>query len=208
VAEPITVYRLAAAFDKEYPQELPERLATRAVRSLTEEERAEILVALLSSEIDVLRRTRAREIEHRAWQAIGHPKELPVERERRLRRKKEEREAREAKELEKAWLWAHDPEAYRRKYTLNGIIEAFEEEVRGSERLKVTAELLTVAFSLGDGRRVSWGEATLEDHRQRIEMLGKGIEGNVQTIRLHEYAATILRETGAACLNQSGAIAA
>lgn len=202
-----TVYRLASEFDKEYPREKPEKLAARAIRSLTEDDRVDILTNLLASEIEYLRRSRAREVEHRAWQQATSPVQSE-DHEARVEARRRDRDAKRARDEEMALLWATDPEAYRRKYTIGGIVEAFEEEIRGEERLKVTAELLTVVFSVGDGRRVSWGEATLEDHRQRIELLAKGVEGSIRTIRLHEYAAKILRETGAQCLNQSGAVVA
>lgn len=204
-----TVYRLATEFDKEYPHKPADQLATIAVRSLTAADRAAILTALLAAEIDALRRGRAREIERRAWEEATRPEREAREVSQREQRaeaaadKRERAKLRKEIEEDRARLWATDPEEYRRTYTIGGIIEAYEEKVRGDERSKVTAELLTVVFATGDGRKVTWGEATLEDHRKRIEMLTKHIKGNVQTIRLHEYAAQILRDTQASCLNNA-----
>lgn len=204
-----TVYRLATEFDKEYPREKASRLARRAVKSLTASDREEILTGLLASEIEAIRRQRSREIERRAWEIASAEQVTVVERERReykrevAKESKAFREAMKRRDDEAAELFRTDPEAHRRKYTLGGIIEAWEEKIAERAKMELTAELLTAVFATGDGRRVTWGEATLEDHRKRIELLARGVKGSVETIRLHEYAASILRETGATCLNNA-----
>ncbi len=62
-------------------------------------------------------------------------------------------------------------------------------------------ELLRSPFSLGDKTTVTWGEATIEQHQQRIEMLTGMARGIESTIRRHEEAVALLKETGAECLD-------
>src|SRR5690606_36081744 len=60
------------------------------------------------------------------------------------------------------------------------------EQYRVDVRLELTQELLGSEFALGDGRTVTWGEATAEDHQQRIEMLTKSAGGTLQTAARHQ----------------------
>jgi hypothetical protein len=63
------------------------------------------------------------------------------------------------------------------------------------------AELVDKTFSLPDGRRVSWGEATIEDHQARAFMLRELAERTMITATQHERAAEMISTAGAACLN-------
>jgi hypothetical protein len=63
-------------------------------------------------------------------------------------------------------------------------------------------------FALGDGTRVTWGRATVEQHEQRIALLRKLIAGLEQTIAMHEAAIRLLRATGARCLEEIEAMEA
>lgn len=47
---------------------------------------------------------------------------------------------------------------------------------------------LTEGFMLGDGRRVTWGEATVADHEQRVAMLRDIRDGLSVTINRHAWA--------------------
>lgn len=57
-------------------------------------------------------------------------------------------------------------------------------------------------FSLGGGESVTWGRASIEQHERRIVMLEKIRAGIADTIARHREAIRILRETGAACLEE------
>jgi len=67
----------------------------------------------------------------------------------------------------------------------------------GADSVAARAELMLEVFPLGDGRLVSWGSATVDDHRQRIELLDKLRSGLSATIGRHETAIALLAETGA-----------
>lgn len=62
------------------------------------------------------------------------------------------------------------------------------------------AALLAETFALGDGSRVSWGEATVEQHEQRIAMLARLRDGIDATIARHRAAVEGIRAAGVKCL--------
>ena len=62
--------------------------------------------------------------------------------------------------------------------------------------------LFHMRFALGDGREVTWGKATLEEHQQRVEMLRKKRDGIDATISRHLQAILALEESGARCLDE------
>lgn len=62
--------------------------------------------------------------------------------------------------------------------------------------------LFRTSFRLGDGAgAVVWGDATIEDHTQRIAFLSKQRDGIDQTIGRHLAAIELIREAGVTCLN-------
>lgn len=65
-----------------------------------------------------------------------------------------------------------------------------------------TQELLDSPFALGDGRTVTWGDATVDDHRQRVAMLVKHATGTVQSAARHEKAIDELQAAGANTLRE------
>jgi hypothetical protein len=69
------------------------------------------------------------------------------------------------------------------------------------------SQLLRSRFAIGDGRHISWAEATIEEHEQRIAMLQQMRSGITETIKRHEQAVKLLRQTGASCLAELGAAA-
>lgn len=80
------------------------------------------------------------------------------------------------------------------------------DEVAGETRLETTRELLSTIFALGDGCQVTWGDATAEQHEQRIEMLTRNAAGVVETAARHAAAVRMIRESGVACLAQIGGV--
>lgn len=62
--------------------------------------------------------------------------------------------------------------------------------------------LPTEPFALGNGRKVTWADATVAEHEQRAAMLRAQIAGIGETIRRHEDAIRVLNESGASCLKE------
>lgn len=54
--------------------------------------------------------------------------------------------------------------------------------------------LLTAEFAMGSGNRVTWAEATIDDHMQRVGMMQKQIDTMGIDVDLHEKAIALLRD--------------
>jgi hypothetical protein len=63
-------------------------------------------------------------------------------------------------------------------------------------------------FAVGDGTKATWGKATIDQHRFRVQFLTNQIEGLTATRARHEWAVTVLEQTGANCLEEISGIAA
>jgi len=69
--------------------------------------------------------------------------------------------------------------------------------------MEFTEAFLNSEFALGDGRRVTWGDATSEDHVSRINLMRKRIEGIEGDIELHESVLGILSDLGVSTLREA-----
>lgn len=77
-----------------------------------------------------------------------------------------------------------------------------------STSLSERDRLLTKTFALGDGRRVPWGSATIDDHKARIDLLRRYRVGLDRTITRHVEAIEEITEAGVSCLNEIKAVTA
>jgi hypothetical protein len=76
------------------------------------------------------------------------------------------------------------------------------EEFKESVRLELTQQLLDSVFALGDGRRVTWGEATIVDHQQGVEMLTTKAIAIGENAAHHLAAIALISRAGASCLRE------
>lgn len=67
-------------------------------------------------------------------------------------------------------------------------------------RMEWTQELLDTSFALGDGRHVTWGDATREDHLERIALFERNAVANLEGAARHKAAIRDLDATGAVSL--------
>jgi hypothetical protein len=70
------------------------------------------------------------------------------------------------------------------------------------DSVQARKEMAEAFFALGDGTEVRWGEATVEQHRQRIDMLVKMQSGLGVTIARHESAIAEIEAAGVSCLDE------
>ncbi|MFI2663193.1 hypothetical protein [Micromonospora carbonacea] len=91
-------------------------------------------------------------------------------------------------------VMAHD--RMRRREAFEEDLRIYTETISRDVRLETTRELLASFFALGDGRQVSWGDATVADHRQRIELLVRGMAGTAETAARHAAAIRMIEEAG------------
>lgn len=69
-------------------------------------------------------------------------------------------------------------------------------------RMEWTAELLDSTFALADGSRVTWGDATADQHRERVDMFRRNALANLEGAARHEQAIDALMESGAKSLRK------
>lgn len=62
------------------------------------------------------------------------------------------------------------------------------------------ARLSGQVFALGDGQRIRWEHATVQQHRQRIDMLLRLRRGLEETIERHHAAIAVIEAAGVSCL--------
>lgn len=81
---------------------------------------------------------------------------------------------------------------------------------RYSQSLKMewTAELLASDFAMADGTRVTWGDATLEQHEERAALFQRNALANSEGAARHLKAVEALRESGRTTLNEVVGVAA
>lgn len=79
---------------------------------------------------------------------------------------------------------------------LTGILEDYKRELK----IQWTDELLASEFSLTDGTRVTWGDATVEQHAERAEMFRRNMVTNAEGAARHLKALDELRASGAPTL--------
>lgn len=117
------------------------------------------------------------------------PQETTEERRVRWQRQREDKEARAmGRFLDRAEVLSPVLEEYRQRVTL-----------------EVTEELLASRFALGDGRSVTWGSASVEDHNQRVALLMANASGNLETAARHQIAIERIQLAGAHCLSEVAA---
>lgn len=67
-----------------------------------------------------------------------------------------------------------------------------------AEALKIewTADLLASEFALPDGSRTTWGDASIAQHRARVEMFTSNAQANIEGAARHEKAIAELEAAG------------
>ena len=81
------------------------------------------------------------------------------------------------------------------------IVEDYERELR----IEWPRELLDSGFALPDGTVVKWGDATVAEHTERLGMLTRNAEANIEAAARHQRAIEELRTAGADTLRNLAA---
>lgn len=157
-------------------------LAKALVREMPEGERQKILTGFLVEAAADLRRNRALATERAAT--------VPAR--ASSTREKESREY-------KAELMRVELEC---RAGLFASISSAVDEFKSRLRLTWTKELLATSFSLPDGQEVTWGEASVEQHQQRVEMFAAQAALNIEGAARHRKAIEAISLLAAKCLNE------
>ena len=78
----------------------------------------------------------------------------------------------------------------------------FDNKPRGSRPVPPPSlrRLFKTPFAIGDGSRVNWLDATVEQHEERIARLAEMRNGLDRTIAQHVEAVRLIKEAGVSCL--------
>ncbi len=82
---------------------------------------------------------------------------------------------------------------------LNKAIAQFGAELK----IEWTEELLSSGFKLADGTILIWADATVDQHRERIDMLVGNAAGNLEAAARHEAAIRAIEAAGAKTLGEA-----
>lgn len=242
---PPTVHELVRQAEVGSPDETPEVIAHRLARQMSVTQRMSLVVRTLASEIEFLRRSRAREVERQAvlakeraevvaqqerdraaWAAL-QPERESADQEKRAYWERYPMRAPKSTRIYREWARSDSGREYLRREAaeeaareaelqaaggywglLRKQVDEALTEARQEGRLELTRELLGSSFALGDGRSVTWGEATEAEHQQRMSLLGRQAAGTIETMTIHETAVQMLRASNARCLNEIAGVAA
>jgi hypothetical protein len=94
--------------------------------------------------------------------------------------------------------WDYDALLHKMASELPDTLERYRQEIR----LEITQELLEEEFALGDGRKVTWGRATVLQHTTRIDLLKKNIVGNMSAAIRHQAAIDMIKKHRVTCLGK------
>lgn len=135
---------------------------------------------------------------------------VAYEEERRRKRNAAGAESRQRSRDEKAAAQAAgytDVSQYRED-RITSLFQQVAEQWKPIEAaMAFTEAFLDTEFKLGDGTKVRWGDATLDDHLTRITYMTKMIEGHQEDVRLHEQIVALITESGARTLREIRAVA-
>lgn len=197
-----------------YDRAVSERLSTRVIarqlvstqdRSLVEFLAVEFLVAEVqrAQRAATLEAERGSEVSVRAQHAEGL---FPGRKPRKGTRAREEWES--GTDEGRAWVAAEEAAWARSQQLLHGALKKALDRYSEDLKMKWTAELLNSTFTLRDGTVVTWGDATVDDHRSRQQMFLENAHANLEGAARHEAALRDLEASGATTLREMAGAAA
>lgn len=162
--------------------------ARNVIRSLSREAIDEMALRYLQG--------RTSDSQRQATLAVEREAQRPAAESKR-RRDKENRTQRRAEEAE-AKAHGYDSAV---SWSVAKVEQAFR-DLKSVWRMEWTAELLDSTFALADGSRVTWGDATADQHRERVDMFRRNALANLEGAARHEQAIDALMESGAKSLRK------
>jgi hypothetical protein len=113
-------------------------------------------------------------------------------------------EPEDMEDFEDDWVPRHLSEAALDRVLWNDVNRAIQ-DYADRLRFEITAELLDTVFAVGDGTRVSWRDASVTQHEERVELLAKMIAGTSETAAMHIRAVRMIKDAGVDTLGQLAA---
>lgn len=106
------------------------------------------------------------------------------------------------------WLEEEEAARAREDALYHGALKRALDRYAEDLKVKWTDELLDTTFALRDGTTTTWGEATLEQHRQRKDIFMDNAHANMEGAARHEAAIRELESSGAPTLRELTGVAA
>ena len=185
----------------------PLTFISSTVRKMERSDVDELAIAYLFAQVKIRKRAEVRSIE----QAAARQREVDVERKFGPKRRTkawyewlETPDGAQAKAIEAEWERREDERVSRLFADLNDSIEKYGADLR----MEWTAELLSSEFALADGSKITWGEATREQHEWRADMHTRNAVAGIEGAARHRAAIDELERTGAETLNAAVRVAA
>lgn len=88
------------------------------------------------------------------------------------------------------------------------VLTAAFKQYESRMKMEWTRELLQSSFTLKDGTKVTWGQATVGQHLERVKMFSDQAELSMQGAERHRQAVRDIKEHQAACLDDVCAVTA
>lgn len=83
------------------------------------------------------------------------------------------------------------------------VLVAAVDQFKSELKMEWTRELLASSFVLKSGERVTWGDATVAQHKERMAMFKEQARINMDGAERHKLAIQQIEEVGAKCLNEA-----
>lgn len=128
---------------------------------------------------------------------IAREKEQRAENKMKAKRAKANREHRERENLE---LYGHKESPSLEE--MSGVLEKALNDYAMTKHVEWTNELLASDFTLSNGETVTWGDATIEQHRDRCAMFAANVKSNADGHARHTLAIQELEASGLPTLNE------
>lgn len=113
-----------------------------------------------------------------------------------------DRHADRAARAEAQRVSAEREEYYRSGQAVRDASEKLIESIRSEAFIEWTAELLSSEFTMSDGSHVTWGSATVEQHRARKDMHSANARAGIEGAVRHSQAIVAITTGKATCLNE------
>lgn len=92
-------------------------------------------------------------------------------------------------------------------WQMKDAMRQFHEATRCEVILELSSELLQSGFALGDGTKVTWGEASAVQHQQRFELLMGQSSGGLRAAQRHQAAVKLMQLRNVSSLNEAAELA-
>jgi hypothetical protein len=210
----VNVGQSITAMERQNKRTSPSVLAQQLADRLSSSQQRTFLIRLLTYEFDSARRNRVRNVERQATRLpqeilaitpwIARPSSSAYKTWAKSPNRHEQRAAHDpnyAEYLEHCKRRNVEPGSDYTTWNVNKALENVVNAVRQEILLELTEELLSAEFVV-NGKTVTWGSASVEEHEHRAKSLLIQAAGTVDTAKRHQAAIEMIENVSASNLNE------